>query len=164
MLERPTVQNLFADPFSLIMLALIAVLIIFMVRNGKKRQQAAQEMQSGLIPGAEVMLQSGIYGTVEEINEEDNRVTLRSGTSTLVVHRNAVSTIVTPSDADVAVAETVHPDDDPAFGEHVDAAKADEPAAPEFHSPFDGSTEQTGENTTAAGEDDEKNGDAAPKA
>ena len=146
------------------MLALIAVLIIFMVRNGKKRQQAAQQMQSGLVPGAEVMLQSGIYGTIEEINEEENRVTLRSGTTTLVVHRNAVSTIVSPVDAADEAEETVHPDDDPAFGEHVDAAKAEEPAAPEFRSPFDGSAEQAGESSAAADEDDEKNGDATPKA
>lgn len=161
MLERPTVQNLFADPFSLIMLALIAVLIIFMVRNGKKRQQAAQQMQSGLVPGAEVMLQSGIYGTVDSIDEEDNRVTLRSGNSTLVVHRNAVSTIVAPADVAPEAAEIVHPDDDPAFGERVDAAQAEEAAAPEFRSPFEA---QADEKPAQTDENDEKNGDAAPKA
>lgn len=107
------------DPMTLIMFGLIAVLIIFMIRNGKKRRQAAEEMQNNLRPGAEVMLQSGIFATVEEVDEADNRVTVRSGTSTLVVHRNAVGQIVTPvaveEDVDVALA----PDDDPEFGERI---------------------------------------------
>lgn len=107
------------DPMTLIMFGLIAVLIVFMIRNGRKRQQAAQEMQSKLRPGAEVMLQSGIYGTVEEVDEAENRVTVRSGTSTLVVHRNAVGQIIAPADSPEAPADEVAPDDDPAFGERV---------------------------------------------
>ncbi|MBO1901964.1 preprotein translocase subunit YajC [Leucobacter weissii] len=106
------------DPMTLIMFGLIAVLIIFMIRNGKKRQQAQQEMQSNLVPGAEVMLQSGIFGTVEEVDEEDNRVTVRSGTSTIVVHRNAVGQIIAPVESDASDDE-VAPDDDPEFGERV---------------------------------------------
>jgi len=103
------------------MFGLIAVLIFFMFRNGKKRQAAMQELQSGLRPGAEVMLQSGIFGTIDSIDEAENRVTLLSGGSTIVVHRNAVTQIVTPSSApetDAADAELA-PDDDPAFGERV---------------------------------------------
>lgn len=163
MLERPTVQNLFSDPFSLIMLALIAVLIIFMVRNGKKRQAAMQELQSGLVPGAEVMLQSGIYGTVESIDEDDNRVTLRSGTTTLVVHRNAVSTIVAAVDAVDEPEDTVHPDDDPEFGERVDAANAAEAETPKFVSPFEAQSENAADDSEKP-ENDETNGDATPKA
>lgn len=106
------------DPLSLVMFGLIAVLIFFMFRNGKKRQQAAQEMQNNLQPGAEVMLQSGIFGTVVSIDDEDNRLTVRTGESTIVVHRNAVGQVVTP----VQVADdapSVAPDDDPEFGEHL---------------------------------------------
>jgi preprotein translocase subunit YajC len=35
------------------MFGLIAVLIFFMFSNGKKRQQAMQELQNGLRPGAD---------------------------------------------------------------------------------------------------------------
>ena len=66
------------DPITLVMFGLIAVLIFFMFRNGKKRQQAQQEMQNSLGPGAEVMLQGGIFGTIESIDEENNRATLVS--------------------------------------------------------------------------------------
>lgn len=106
------------DPTMIIMLLLIVVLIFFMFRNGRKRQQAAQEMQSKMRPGAEVMTQSGIFGTVEEINEEDGRVTLRSGTSTLVMHRNAISQVVTASESEDEQPELA-PDDDPEFGERL---------------------------------------------
>lgn len=123
------------DPITILMFALIGVLIFFMFRNGRKRQQAMQEMQNGLRPGAEVMLQSGIFATVEELDEEDNRLTVRSGTSTLVVHRNAVGQIVTPVTTDANDEETssIAPDDDPAFGERLaesrDADSSDDSAA-----------------------------------
>src|SRR5690625_7087222 len=97
------------------MIALIGVLIIFMFRNSRKRRQQMQEMQDGLRPGAEIMLQSGIFGTVVDVDEEDGRVTIASGSSTLVVHRQAVAQIVTP--IDVLEENELAPDDDPAFGQ-----------------------------------------------
>lgn len=114
------------------MFALIAVMIFFMFRNGKKRKAAQEEMQNNMRPGAEVMLQSGIYGTLEEVDEETNRATIRSGSSTLIVHRNAISQVVTPSEgaADEAQTGAVAPDDDPSFGEHL----ANGDAAPEAQS------------------------------
>ena len=114
------------DPMTIVMFGLIAVLIIFMIRNGRKRQQAAAEMQRKLQPGAEVMLQSGIYGTVEEVDEAENRVTLRSGTSTFVVHRNAVAQIVTAVEGADEPESDLAPDDDPEFGERIADADAAE--------------------------------------
>lgn len=110
------------DPLSLVMFGLIAVLIFFMFRNGKKRQQAQRDMQNNLRPGAEVMLQSGIFGEVESVNEEENRVTVRSGTSTIVVHRNAVGQIITPV-ADPDEPLDIAPDDDPEFGERLNESE-----------------------------------------
>lgn len=118
------------DPFMIVMLALVAVLIFFMFRNGKKRQQALAELQSNMRPGAEVMLQSGIYGTIEDIDEEENRVTLRSGSTTLVVHRNAIAQVVTPVDApDDEIDESLAPDDDPAFGQRIAGLGDDKPSS-----------------------------------
>lgn len=113
------------DPMTIIMFGLIAVLIIFMIRNGKKRQAAAREMQDNLRPGAEVMLQSGIYGVIDEVDEEANRVTVTSGNSTLVVHRNAVGQIVTPIESTEEPSADLAPDDDPEFGERLGGAATD---------------------------------------
>ncbi len=112
------------DPLSLVMFGLIAVLIFFMFRNGKKRQAAQQEMQNNVRPGAQVMLQSGIFATIESVDEEENRVTVRSGDSTFVVHRNAIGQILTPADAPAETSELA-PDDDPEFGERVSDVQND---------------------------------------
>ena len=115
------------DPISILMFGLIAVLIFFMFRNSKKRQQAQQQLQNNMRPGAEVMLGSGIYGTIESIDDEENRVTVLSGTSTLVVHRQAISQVLSPSDAeteDSGAGAELAPDDDPAFGERVEEAES----------------------------------------
>jgi preprotein translocase subunit YajC len=115
------------DPMSLIMFGLIAVLIFFMFRNGKKRQRAMQELQSNLRPGAEVMLQSGIFATIEDIDDEENRVTVRSGTSTIVVHRNAIGQVVTPVDAPAEEDVELAPDDDPSFSQRLGDTSAEAP-------------------------------------
>lgn len=142
------------DPISLLMFGLIAVLIFFMFRNGKKRQKAMQELQSGLRPGAEVMLQSGIYGTILDINEEENRATIQSGSSSLVVHRNAISQIVTPVDAPVesGAAADLAPDDDPAFGERISSENTD------------GASDTTAAESPDASDDADGESGQAPKA
>ncbi|GAA1319292.1 preprotein translocase subunit YajC [Leucobacter albus] len=122
------------DPMTLIMLGLVAVLIFFMFRNSKKRQAQMAEMQNNMQPGAEVMLQSGIFGTILAVDDEENRVTVQSGTSTLVVHRNAIGQVVTPADAPVVDDEpgALAPDDDPEFGERFTSAEEKPAAADEL--------------------------------
>ena len=115
------------------MLGLIALLIFFMFRNGKKRQKAMQELQAGLVPGAEVILQPGIFATVEELDEDDQRLTVRSGTSTLVVHRNMVAQIV-PEHIETEEPSALAPDDDPAFGERF-SERTDDTAETDDASP-----------------------------
>lgn len=110
------------EPMTLIMLGMVGLLIIFMIRNGKKRKEQIAALQAGIQPGAEVMLQSGIYGFVEDIDDEEQKLTLRSGTSLLVVHRSAVMNVVTPVDAPI-VEEELAPDDDPSFHRSVDEAR-----------------------------------------
>ncbi|KAM9862447.1 preprotein translocase subunit YajC [Leucobacter sp. BZR 635] len=140
------------DPMSLVMFGLIAVLIFFMFRNSKKRQAQMAEMQSNMQPGAEVMLQSGIFATIIAIDEEENRVTVSSGNSTLVVHRNAIGQVVTPVDAPVEESEaaTLAPDDDPEFGERFTAPN-DAQSITDAATDFDG--------TPAAEKSEDKNSD-----
>lgn len=149
------------DPMTLIMLGLIAVLIFFMFRNGRKRRAQQEEMKNNMVPGAEVMLQSGIFATIESIDEEANRVTVSSGTSTLVVHRNAVGQVITPLDepTDEAEAVSLAPDDDPAFGERlnvadptVDDVVANDPALDDV---FGDATTETPENLKDKNSDSE---------
>lgn len=108
---------------------IIVVIIALMFRNGRKRQRTAAEMTSGLRPGAEIMTSGGIFGTITAIDEDENKITLRTGpTSEITIHRQAIGKIVTPvaDDGTVLNGEPVVLEDaaaDPAFGERVDLSK-----------------------------------------
>ena len=110
---------------------IIVVIVGLMFRNGRKRQRDAASMTTGLKPGAEIMTASGIFGVITSIDEEDNRITLRTGpTSELTVHRQAVGRIVTPvaDDGTQLNGAPVVLDDaaaDPTFGERVEPTTDD---------------------------------------
>ena len=107
---------------------IIVVIIGLMFRNGRKRQRTAQEMTTGLQPGAEIMTSSGIFGVITAVDDAENKITLRTGpNSELTVHRQAVGRIVTPvaQDGTQLNGDPVVLDDaaaDPSFGERATAA------------------------------------------
>jgi preprotein translocase subunit YajC len=79
---------------SLIPLALIVVVFwLFVIRPARRRQMASAAMQSKLRVGAEVLLTSGIYGRVDELDEEFMQLVVAPGV-TLKVHRQAVMNLV----------------------------------------------------------------------
>jgi preprotein translocase subunit YajC len=114
------------DPFTLIMLAVLAVLIFFMFRNSRKRQAEARNLQSKVQPGAKVMTNFGVFGTILSIDEDENQVLLETSPGTvLTVHRQTIARVVEPNadtvEESVAVAES-----DPEYGERVEEAPTDE--------------------------------------
>jgi preprotein translocase subunit YajC len=85
------------DPLTLGMLAILAVLIFFMFRNGQKRKRDQEELQSKVAPGAEVMTNFGLFGTIVSIDEDDNKVELDIAPGTVVtVHRQTIARVVEP--------------------------------------------------------------------
>lgn len=48
-----------------------AAFYMLIIRPGKKRQQAQQQMASTLVPGAEVMTTAGVFGTVVTVTDEE---------------------------------------------------------------------------------------------
>lgn len=117
------------DPFTLIMLAVLAVLIFFMFRNSRKRQAEARNLQEKVQPGAKVMTNFGVFGTILSIDEEENQVLLETSPGTvLTVHRQTVARVVEPEAAVVADDEpAVLENGEPAFGERVDDAADETP-------------------------------------
>jgi len=89
--------------------AILVVLVLFMFRNGRKRQKDQQALADALQPGAEVMTTFGVFGTVESVDAAENKLVLRTGpTSELTIHRQAVGRVVTPpAGDDTPVAEPV---------------------------------------------------------
>jgi preprotein translocase subunit YajC len=80
----------------LLPLVLIALVFWFLiVRPQRRRAAALADVQRSVQPGTEVMLNSGIFGTVESV--EDEVVSVRVAPSTtLRVHRQAVARVVEP--------------------------------------------------------------------
>lgn len=98
---------MFQDPFVLLMLLMMGALLIFFFRSNKKRKVAMQELEAGLKPGADIMLQSGIYGRVVSIDNEAVKAVIEFAPGVNVtVHRNAIAQVVKPSEATSAVAES----------------------------------------------------------
>ncbi|SMX97351.1 Preprotein translocase subunit [Brevibacterium iodinum ATCC 49514] len=108
----------------LIPLALAALLIFFLFNSRRKQKARAEQIKSGLVPGATVMTTFGVFGTVLSIDEENNQVTIESGPGTVLrVHRQAIGQIennqaAAPVDASGAAAPAAD----------VDAADDEKPA------------------------------------
>ncbi|MFT4156924.1 MAG: preprotein translocase subunit YajC [Microbacterium sp.] len=93
------------DP-TLLMLPILGVLIVFMFLNSRKRQKQMkadqEEKAAKTVPGAKVLLQGGLYGTIVAYNpvdlDEPALVEIAPGT-VIEVHSQAILRIVEPKDA-----------------------------------------------------------------
>jgi preprotein translocase subunit YajC len=114
--------------------ALLAVVIIFMYRNSRKRRRDMEELQEKMVPGAEVMTQTGIFGTLVSIDEETNQAIIETTPGTkLRVHRQVLARVVepeldVPADAEPEARRMQLNEDsaianDPQYGERVDETK-----------------------------------------
>ena len=114
------------DPLTVVMLAVLALLVFFMFRNGRKRKRDQEALQATMVVGAEVMTNFGMYGTIISIDEEANKVALEIAPGTIVnIHRQTIARVVEPvgSEDERAVAE-LNEDHatilgDPEFGQRV---------------------------------------------
>jgi preprotein translocase subunit YajC len=122
-LEGPIV-----DPITIVMLAVLALLVFFMFRNSRKRQRDIASMADRTQPGAKVMTNFGLFGTIVAVDDEENKVQLETGPGTiLTVHRQTIAKILTPKEvvtddeADVVDAAEVEPGqlEKPHYGERV---------------------------------------------
>ncbi len=89
------------------LLPIIGIALLFwllIIRPQSRRQKAVVAMQSRLEPGSEVMLSSGIFGTLVAV--EDDHVLLRVAEGvTLKVVKGAVANVV-PADEPTTTTET----------------------------------------------------------
>jgi preprotein translocase subunit YajC len=87
------------DPLTIVMLAVLALLIFFMFRNSRKRQRDLAAMADRTQPGAHVMTNFGVFGTILSIDNEENKVLLETSPGTvLTVHRQTIAKIIEPSE------------------------------------------------------------------
>lgn len=61
-------------PMILMMVAVFAIMWLFMIRPQQKKQKQIREFQNSLQNGASVVTGGGIYGTVKHIDTDTNKV------------------------------------------------------------------------------------------
>lgn len=77
------------------MLAILAVLIFFMFRNGQKRKKDLAALRSSIVPGATVMTNFGLFGSIVSIDENENKTQLEIAPGVVVgVHSQAIARVV----------------------------------------------------------------------
>jgi preprotein translocase subunit YajC len=111
------------DPLTIGMLAVLAVLVFFMFRNSRKRQREAAELQQKVQVGADVMTNFGVFGTILEIDDENNKVQLETTPGTVItVHRQVVTRVIDDTDTDAGTDDSVAvvASTEPAYGERVE--------------------------------------------
>lgn len=91
--------GLFGGNFlTIAMVVLLAVLVFFMWRSSRKRKNAAQELQSTMVPGVEVMTSFGLFGTLVSVDDVASTAELEVSPGNIVkVHRQTLVKVVEPT-------------------------------------------------------------------
>ncbi len=119
------------DVYTIVLLALLAVMIFFMFRNSKKRKAEMEAVREKMVPGVEVMTNFGLFGTLLSVDDDTNVAEVETSPGTIVrVHRQTLSRVVeetstTATDADELPAEPALGDETPAADPTRRTGKAD---------------------------------------
>jgi len=88
-------------PLEIGMLAILAVLVFFMFRNSRKTKAKQEELKSKIVPGAEIMTNFGLFGTLVSIDELTNVAEIEVSPGQIVrVHRQTLAKVVDNSETD----------------------------------------------------------------
>jgi preprotein translocase subunit YajC len=82
----------------ILIVAMFALLWLLLIRPQRMKQAQQQRMIDTVEPGDEVLTVGGIYGIVEEIDEEDDLVVEIAEGIQVRVARRAVASVVKPDD------------------------------------------------------------------
>jgi preprotein translocase subunit YajC len=104
---------------------ILAAAYFLLIRPARKRAQEANALQRALEVGTDVMLTSGIYGEVVQIDEEQMHVEIAPGV-VVKVHRGAIGKIVGELPSYQDAADTPHEQgDQPLSGDPADETSPD---------------------------------------
>ena len=86
---------------TLILLAAMFVLLwVLLIRPQRQRQQKHQSLLSSVEPGDEILTVGGLYGIVQEIDDEDDLVVEVAEGIHVRIARRALAAVVKPEEAD----------------------------------------------------------------
>ena len=121
------------DGFSLGLIGIAGVLIVFMFISSRRRRRDAEAQREKIIPGVEVMTSQGIFGTLLSIDQDKNEAIIETTPGTkLRVHSQTIAKVVEePVVEEEAAApaamklneSSVAPMSEPEFGERTEKPK-----------------------------------------
>jgi len=123
----------------ILLLAMLVLLWALLIRPQRSRQRQQQELLQSVEPGDEILTVGGLYGIVQEIDEEDDLIVEVADAVHVRIARRAVAGVVKP-DAD----------EDEEQGDEADEADEPDAAADE---PADAADEPVGEDRVNDSED-----------
>jgi preprotein translocase subunit YajC len=127
------------DPLTIGLVAILAIMVIFLWLYSRKLLRDAEELKNKFVPGADIMTQHGIYGTIVSIDDEKNEAVIETTPGTkLRVHRQTISRVIDPVEAqeDVIADEPAKPSinesraipaGEPQYGERTVVSDPDKP-------------------------------------
>jgi preprotein translocase subunit YajC len=89
--------------FLIQMLAIFAIFWFLIIRPQRQQQKRHEQLLKSLKKGDEIVTAGGVVGEV--IHLKDDRVTIRSGESKLVIERERVARVIAPKSAEEATAK-----------------------------------------------------------
>ena len=84
----------------IIIIAMFGLLWVLLIRPQRAKQQQQQKMLSAVEPGDEILTVGGLYGIVQELDEDDDLIVEIAEGIHVRVARRAVATVVKPDDED----------------------------------------------------------------
>jgi preprotein translocase subunit YajC len=84
---------------NILLVVVLAAFVIFTFRNSRKNKAKQAEARSQIVPGAEIMTNFGLFGTLISIDEVNNVAEIEVSPGNIVrVHRQTLAKVVTPTD------------------------------------------------------------------
>ena len=109
----------------LLIVAVVALAWVLFIRPSQARQKAAREKSDTLAPGDEVLTVGGLYGIVQEIEEEGDLIVEIAEGIHVRIARRAVATVVKPEEDDDEADDTHEHEHDVDEPEHAEATAPD---------------------------------------
>jgi len=97
--------------FLLIIVALFALMWLFVIRPQKRRQAQQQRLLDSVGPGDEILTAGGLYGTVQAVEGDEVTLEVAPGTNVRLARR-AVAAILTPEEESEEPEEEVEEPDE----------------------------------------------------
>ncbi len=120
------------DPILIVVAVALAVFVFFQFRSSRKRAKETAERQAAILPGAEIMTNYGLYGTILSIDDETNVALIETTPGTVLkIHRQTILKVVedeTPEVVEDEPTAELNQDNaivagEPEFGERIQPEK-----------------------------------------